>query len=351
VKRLGAWSIAIAVALIAGCAPAPATTTSFANPLPTRTDADGQWISTFADELDTGSLDTSKWFVWSGDLKHASTLNAASPSLARVDDGSLFLGAVPTPENKAFPYATGYIDTHGLFAQTYGKIEVRARAQYAPGVWYAMWGRSWSTLVPELDIELLAEDITQAWFVNHWAMQPLPPDERRGFTTVDGMDITKLHTYAIVWKPDLVEWQIDGQAYRRVTDSAKIPHDPMFWVMNAWVGGWGGTPNVATQFPAQLEIDYVRIWRLADWIVPPSIRVVDPRPKVSATGAITVELADFDIDAHVEVREGDAVIARLDKPPFVLAASALTSGRHALSFVAIDGGARTASTTLDVTVD
>ena len=46
-----------------------------------------------------------------------------------------------------------------------------------------------------------------------------------------------------------------------------------------------------------------------------------------------------------------AVVARLDRAPFVLPASALAPGRHALSFVAIDGTARTASTTLDVTID
>lgn len=343
-KRFVAWSMA----LLAGCTADRAPPTAFANPLPDRVESEA-WVVSFSDEFDASAIDTTKWFAWSGDLRHASTINDASPSLAVVRDGSIFLGAAPTPENKAFPYATGYVDTRGLFAQTYGRIEFRARAQYAPGVWYALWGRSWSNLVPELDIELLAEDITQAWFVNHWAVAPLPPDERRGFSTVDGMDITLFHTYAITWKPDVVEWQIDGKPYRRVIDPAKIPHEPMFWVMNAWVGGWGGTPSAATQFPAELEVDYLRIYRLSEWLTEPVIRVVDPKEKVAASETIDVELADFGAGAQVEVREGAALVGRLATPPFRLRAGALKAGPHSLMFVGTDG-ARTASASLEVTI-
>lgn len=345
--------LASAITLLGGACAADAAappTTSFVAPLPPRAEAAADaWVLSFSDELDATVVDTTKWFVWSGDLHHKGTVNAALPSLAAMHDGSMFVTAASTPENKAFPYATGYVDTHGLFAQTYGKIEFRARAEYAPGVWYALWGRSWSRLVPELDIELLAEDITQAWFVNHWDVPPLPPDARRGFTTVDGLDITKFHVYTITWKSDLVEWQIDGKPYRRVTDVAKIPHDPMFWVMNAWVGGWGGQPSAATQLPAHLEVDYLRIYREAAWTVPPTIRIATTGDVVHEADTIDAELADFASGANVEVWEGGALVERLGLP-FHLPASRLGKGMHSLVFVGTDGSRR-ASTALDVTVE
>lgn len=312
-----------------------------------------RWTPAFSDEFDANEVAKTKWFTWTGDLRHKATINAALPSLAVVRDGSMFVSAVPTPENKAFPYSTGYVDTHGLFAQTYGRIEFRARCQYAPGVWYALWGRSWANLVPEIDIELLAENTTQAWFVNHWGVPPLPADERRGFTTVDGMDITQFHTYAITWTADLLEWQIDGKVYRRVTEPAQIPHEPMFWVMNAWVGGWGGTPSPSTIFPANIEVDYVRIERPSEWLTEPRIRIADPKNKLSREATVDAELADFGADAHVEVREGASLVARLDAPPFRLQAKTLVRGSHALTFAgeSHEGGVRRAATSLEVTVD
>ncbi len=341
--------LACSLSLLAACTRDETDATSVSRPLPPRA---GTLVFTpsFSDEFDGNGLTPTKWFAWTGDLRHKSTINAALPSLASARDGSMFVSAVASPENKAFPYSTGYIDTHGLFAQTYGTIEFRARSQHAPGVWYALWGRSWTNLVPELDIELLAENTTQVWFVNHWGVAPLPPDERRGFTTVDGMDITKFHTYTITWTSELVEWAIDGKPYRRVTDPALVPHEPMFWVMNAWVGGWGGTPGPATIFPANLEVDYVRISRLGTWSTEPLIRIANPKKKMAGSETIDVELADFGDGAHVEVWEGPTLVGRLRTPPFRFESKALPPGPHPLTFVGTDGERR-ATTSIDVTVE
>jgi beta-glucanase (GH16 family) len=310
----------------------------------------GEYVLAFSDEFDAQVLAADKWFAFDGDPHHRDTINSASKALAAVREGSAFLSAAQAPAGSAFPYAAGYVDTHGLFAQTYGRIEFRARCQYAPGVWYALWGRAWADLVPEIDVEFLAENTSEVWLVNHWALAPLPADQRRGVSTVDGADITLFHTYTIVWKPDLVEWLIDGKPYRRVTEPQKIPHEPMFWVMNAWVGGWGGTPTATTKFPANIEVDYLRIYRWSEWATAPLIRIVDPRTSVSAGDLIVLELADFEVGAHVEVREGETVVETLKTPPFRFAASHLKRGAHRLTFVGADG-VRSATTSLDVTVE
>jgi len=338
-----------AASLFIACTKDEPAVRSFDDPLPARAEAGDEWVFVFGDEFDGSAVDLAKWVPFEGDPKHKNTINSASRSMAAVRDGSMFVSAAPTPENKAFPFAAGYLDTRGLFAQTYGKIEFRARCSFAPGVWYALWGRSWNQLVPELDIEFLAENINQVWFVDHWGVPPAPADERRAFTTVDGMDITDFHTYTIVWKPDLVEWQVDGKSFMRVTEKDRIPHEPMFWVMNAWVGGWGGTPNPATIFPAGIEVDHVRISRLREWSAAPAIRVDDPRPKVLLSGAIDVQLADFEGNARVEVWDGQELVETMTKPPFRFQPKGLSRAAHKLTFVGLDG-ARTAKTELDVTI-
>jgi len=344
-------SLLVACSFFAACGADDAPAQAFHAPLEASTSGtDADWVLVFADEFDGSAIDAAKWTPFEGDPRHKSTINTTSRSLAAVRDGSMFVSAIPTPEDAAFPYATGYVDTRGLFAQTYGKIEFRARCMYAPGVWYALWGRSWKNLVPEIDLEFLAENINQAWLVNHWGVPPVPADQRRGFTTVDGLDITKFHTYTIVWKHDLIEWAIDGKPFRRVTDPAHIPQEPMFWVMNAWVGGWGGIPGPSTIFPASIEVDHLRISRLREWTTPAVIQIDQPKATYARSGAIDVELADFDALARVEVWDGDSLVETLTKPPFRFAPKALAPAAHKLTFVGTDGS-RTATTVLDVVIE
>ncbi|HVH45060.1 MAG TPA: glycoside hydrolase family 16 protein [Labilithrix sp.] len=320
------------------------TDRSYDEPLSSIAGSDDEWVLVFGDEFDSNALDTSIWSALSGDLVHSSTLNSASPSMASVADGSLFVSAVPTPEDKAFPYTAGYLETRGRFAQTYGKIEFRVRCKYAPGLWYAVWGRPWQSAVPEIDIEFLAENVTEVWFVNHWDLPPVPAADRREFTTVGGLDITDFHTYSVTWKTDLVEWQIDGKPYMRITGRG-VPHEPVFWVMNAWVGGWAGTPGKGTVFPADFEIDYFRVYRMRDWPVEPSIRVVRAKETYGAADTIDVELADFERSARVEVWEGPKLVGTMTTPPFKFEAKNLARGAHELTLVGTDG-TRKASMTI-----
>jgi beta-glucanase (GH16 family) len=323
---------------------------SFDEPLAPRANQDSdEWVLVFEDEFEASPLDSSLWFARSGDLVHPSTLNSASPEMAFVEAGSLFVSAIPTPEDERFPYTTGYLETRGLFAQTYGKMDVRVRCRFAPGLWYAIWARPWESAVPEIDIEFLAENTSQVWFVNHWALPPLRADERRDFVTVDGMDITDFHVYSVVWKPDLVEWQIDGKAYKRTTGRG-VPREPMFWVLNAWVGGWGGRPSPATIFPANFEIDWFRMYRMKEWPVDPAIRVAKAKSKYKVDEKIRVELADLERSARVEVWDGRDLVTTIEHAPFEIEARRLGTGKHTLAFVGTDG-ARKATTSIDVVIE
>jgi hypothetical protein len=79
------------------------------------------------------------------------------------------------------------------------------------------------------------------------------------------------HTYAMEWEPDEIRWYVNGTRYYRVTSATwfstaapnnpRAPFDtPFHLLLNVAVGGnWPGNPTDATPFPAQLQVDYVRV--------------------------------------------------------------------------------------------
>ena len=70
------------------------------------------------------------------------------------------------------------------------------------------------------------------------------------------------HTYAVDWTPDYIAWYIDGVEQYRVTDKSILPSKRMYLIANLQVGGsWAGSPNASTVFPANYDIDYIRVWK------------------------------------------------------------------------------------------
>ena len=303
----------------------------------------------WSDEFSGDAIDPQKWYVHSAYGGQGDLLNSFSPEAIAVHDGSLHVTASATPADPIHPYTSGRLDTFGRFARTYGKMEFRARFPYAPGVWYAVWGRQQATPFPEIDVEILGNNASQVWFVNHWAGEPLPPEQRRKYVTVDGVDYTSFHVYSVVWKPSLLEWQIDGKPYMQST-TVGVPTAPVSWTINGWVGGWGRT-DAPPAVPATFEVDYLRVYRLDGLLADPTIRVMNPRAQYSAqSDFMDVEPANFDEACfHVEVYEGATLLDTLRPWPYRFRPSRLSPGRHTLSFVATDG-VRRATANLDAEI-
>lgn len=302
------------------------------------------WIETWGDDFDVdGDVDASKWVVREGDRHHTGVVSSASRKAVEQHGGSLFVHAIATPDDPAFDYGAGFITTEGTFAQTYGKTEFRMRGDFAPGLWYAVWGRPWIHPFPELDVEFLAKNTSQVWFVNHWAAPPLPADDRRAFTTVDGNDLTQWHTYTVVNTPDAVDWSIDGKTFMHA-EGRGVPHEPLFWTINMWVGGWGGKVAKSTPLPSHFEVDSIHVYRPAVWTADPQVRVAK-----ASSGAVNLTVSDFDRGTRIEVWEGNTRLDTLTNAPFDWKPFG-TKGAHAYTFKATDG-ARTATTTANVTIE
>jgi beta-glucanase (GH16 family) len=164
-------------------------------------------------------------------------------------------------------YVSGKLTTKYRFSQRYGLFEARVKAPVGNGMWAAFW--------------LLGIDIDEVGFpqageidvfetlgdrVRDIEQHVQGPGMRWGdeHTLPDGQSFGDWHTYAVRWTPDLVEWQVDGQATRTLTkDEARkswVFDHPFYLLLNVAVGGeWPGSPNAETVFPNRMLVDYVRV--------------------------------------------------------------------------------------------
>jgi len=156
-------------------------------------------------------------------------------------------------------YGSGLISTRDRFVQRYGYFEVRARWSGGKGLWPCFWllpeDGGWP---PEIDVvEAHGDKPTTIFQSVHSSIDPTAVTRE---AAVDRPDV--FHRYGVLWLPDRLDYYIDGVKTATIpapTDMTKR----MYLVANLAVGGsWPGEPDAATRFPATLEIDYIRAWRL-----------------------------------------------------------------------------------------
>lgn len=320
---------------------------------PPRTSPDDPEVLVFAEEFDGAHLDSLRWNASSGFKGHGGITNTTAIENAVPRDGMLEVTTDRTPPSQEHPYVSGWVDTLGKFARTYGRITFRARFGYAAGVWYALWGRPWNKPFPEIDIEVVnrpAEALTQVYFVNHWAAPPLPADERRSFVMFK-QDVSAMHDYELLWKPGSLAWSIDGE-HKMDAKPQGVPEDPVYWIINGWVGGWAGGPNETTPFPNTFAVDHLRVYRVGGLIAPPQIMIP---PRKSGAWArresMRVAIANFDeACVHVQMWDDNTLLKTKSRPPFHFPLASLEQGQHRLSFTATDG-LRSVTTVVDAKID
>lgn len=157
-------------------------------------------------------------------------------------------------------YGSGMISQRGRFAQQYGYWEVRMRWTGGNGIWPAFWllpqdGR-WP---PEIDIvEAVGKEPGSVFSSTHSRVEPRNttlkvPLPGRG---------SDFHTYGALWLPDRIDYYLDGTKTVSIPTSPDM-NQPMYAIVNLAIGGnWPGDPDAGTTFPARLDVDYVRIWKL-----------------------------------------------------------------------------------------
>jgi beta-glucanase (GH16 family) len=158
----------------------------------------------------------------------------------------------------------------------YGYFECRMKVPPGRGLWPAFWinpeDQRWPPEIDVVEIVNNGRDTTRNSFHN---LHPGRPSDEAALTTrLDrwgsyrpGVDYADgFHTFAVKWTPDRVIHYVDDVAIaeRRFVWRHDNGSDggPAHVLVNLAVGGkWPEPPTDAAEFPAILQVDYIRIWQ------------------------------------------------------------------------------------------
>ncbi|MBC7842741.1 MAG: glycoside hydrolase family 16 protein [Gemmatimonadaceae bacterium] len=270
----------------------------------------GQWRLAWRDEFTGPAIDTTRWGFDLGNGFYADSgrtfvsgwgnnelqCYTRSSENAYVRDGALHVRALQTPGG-ACAYSSARLksrraDGTPLFAQRYGRFEFRAKLPVGRGLWPALWmlpqDTTYGTWAANGEIDVMeARGQTPSTVLGtlHYGGR-FPANTH---TTVDyilprGGSIADFHVYAVEWEPGRLRFLVDDVAYQTQrfwwssgrrdsnggvppTNEAEVhawpaPFDRAFYlVMNLAVGGdFPGNPDTTTVFPAELVVDFVRVY-------------------------------------------------------------------------------------------
>ena len=208
----------------------------------------------------------------------SSPCDTANPNAYVGTDGYLHIVA---RQPSSGVYTSARMKSQGLFSFQYGRVEIRAQVPEGQGFWPAFWllGNSISTASWPACGEMDVLERVNAATSPDWNTGSI---HGTGFTGSNlgttyffpsGTTAADWHTYGMIWTKDSVSYYIDDPSnpYATFTSASisgfsgsKWPFDNgqnAFLIMNIAVGGsWPGSPDSSTVFPAEMLVDYVRIY-------------------------------------------------------------------------------------------
>ena len=269
-----------------------------------------RWKLVWRDEFDGDQVDKSKWDFdigngffdyrthkwiegWGNEELQYYT---REPENVFVKDSLLTIRALKESQNgcgySSARLKTRKRDGEALFSKLYGKVAIKAKVPHGKGLWPALWMLpqddkygGWAAS-GEIDLmEIVGEKPHEVLSSIHFgSVYP----ERSLVTHVhalpNGSTVADWHVYSVEWEPGEIRFLVDdiqthtlsfwwscsttkdgvGVVPKRPADINAWPapfDQPFYLVMNVAVGGnFPGVPNAQTRFPADLVVDYVRVF-------------------------------------------------------------------------------------------
>lgn len=271
--------------------PSPSPTVA---PSPTAT-ASPSLVLSWSDEFNGGdgaAVDTTKWTddagatvpSYNNELEYYT--NATDPSAPNYTTANAHqdgLGNLVIQANQeavpydvcwygACQYTSARLKTLGLFSQQYGRFEARIKIPKGQGLWPAFWmmgadGSAWPSC-GEIDVMENIGSRPAVLVGSAHGPNYTGSAISSTYTLPPGNLSDDYHVYAIQWKQGEIDYYIDNTLYETITP-ASMPLNgiwefdkPFYILINLAVGGnWPGSPDATTVFPAQMLIDYVRVYQ------------------------------------------------------------------------------------------
>jgi beta-glucanase (GH16 family) len=239
------------------------------------------WNVVWSDEFNGTTVDATKWTFETGNNNgwgnNELEYYTSSSQNAYVSGGLLHIAALQQYMG-GFYYTSARMKTQGLFSATYGHFVWRAKLPSGTGMWPALW--MLGTNFPSVgwprcgEIDVVEENGSTPTTIQ--SSLHSTSDETGYYNFTGGDSATNFHTYMLDWEPySTFKFYADGNLYETQNGwydpIGPFPapfNAPFFLIMNLAVGGnYVGNPstnaiNAGTVFPAEMQVDYVRLYQL-----------------------------------------------------------------------------------------
>lgn len=188
---------------------------------------------------------------------------------ATVQNGQLVI----TARNESFGgmnYTSARMKTQGRKSWKYGRVEARIAMPAFQGVWPAFWmlGDNITTVnwpaCGEIDVMEHVNTENRTYGTIHWQGTNGAYASYGGNTAVS---VTGFHVYAIEWTASSIKWFVDGVQFHEANIANGVNgtnefHNNFFILLNMAIGGnWPGFTVNNGAFPANMYVDYVRVYQ------------------------------------------------------------------------------------------
>ncbi|HWD20570.1 MAG TPA: glycoside hydrolase family 16 protein [Verrucomicrobiae bacterium] len=254
------------------------------------TSAQAGWALSWQDDFNGNVIDTNHWKFELGNGPHGWGNNelefyTSRPQNAWVSNGLLHIAA-RRESYHGFAFTSAKLKTRGLFSQTYGRFEFRARLPVGQGYWPALWlmpeNPAYGPWAASGEIDVMenkgSDPGTVLGTIHFGGTTPRNVhSDGPAYKFPTGEGVANFHLYAVEWTNNAIRWYVDDHLYQTQTswwsatgrrDSAeRNPYpapfnQPFYIIMNLAVGGnFGGNPTAATSFPGEMDVDYVRAYQ------------------------------------------------------------------------------------------
>jgi len=232
----------------------------------------------WSDEFNGTAIDTSKWTFEIGD--HGWGNNEWEYYTDRAENAYVKDGILHIRANKEIfesaKYTSARMITKGKFSFFYGTIEARIALPVGKGIWPAFWMLgdnidevSWPAC-GEIDIIEAINDESVVYGTHHWAHDGTHANygnsTRDYYGTSYPMDISEFHTYKMTWDKNAIAMYVDDFKYQEIAiaeaGDMDTFHKKFFFILNVAVAGtWPGFEVDDTQFPTEMLVDYIRVYK------------------------------------------------------------------------------------------
>jgi beta-glucanase (GH16 family) len=246
------------------------------------------WSDEF-NSVTSSNVDTTKWEFESGNNggwgNNELEFYTGRTNNAFVAGGLLHMHAQVENTN-GFRFTSARMKTQDQYWFTYGRVEWRSRFPSGVGMWPALW--MMGTNIANLGWPACGEiDVVESPGNPSFEQGSLHnggtiSDVTTVFNFAGGDSVTNFHVYDLDWTSTSIVWSVDGVAYEtrtQWTSSTSKPfpfpyNQPFFLLMNFATGGnYVGNPStnaIAASLPAEIQVDYVRVYQAGLPTVPPS---------------------------------------------------------------------------------